>query len=363
MRPLLFLLALLILPLQAELSFSDEPDEFETRQLYLKLLESPKHLYEGEIFSIQLRTIVTTDGYEAIVYYFANARGLKQLNPRPERRRDGRTYYDRFYFKVAGKNARLPDITPAIRYSNFSTISGAILPGRTLNVTRLNPPADFCGILADRFDIRKSKTTAFDKAKNVLVFTADANRSDLSGFNLAQAGTQSVESLENGTGFSALTYYAVLPSRIETLKFTYFNLQTHDFEPIRIPIEIEDDSVSTQSDLVPTEQGHALKKAATFGGIAAVALLIFLFRRRYGYLVIALAASSYALWLGAPLQHVCLRKDAPILLLPMRNATIFEIAPHRYTLIVEGHREGYTKVRLRNSDKIGWIRDEDICAP
>ena len=336
-------------------------DETTDSKLYISLIDLPDHVFKGQIFSITLRTIPTSQDYEELLYRFSGGRGLKLLNSEPERRYNRRIYHDRFYFKVTASKARLPDITPVLTTSDFTEVEAAPLEGSTLNVTVLNPPENFCGILADRFTVTHTKTTTYDRQNNILVFMADANRSDLGDFHLPGISNQDFESLHNGIWHSSMTYYAVLPKTMDTLRLSYFNLKTRQFKRLGIPIVVEDDSVSTQSDLKPTAQGHNILKTLIFGSIAAVFVLLFAFRRNKLYLLPAVASAAYAAWLGAPIRHICIKAGSEIYLLPMRNATVFEVAPKHYELEVQGHIKGYTKVKLHNN-KIGWVKDEDTCA-
>jgi hypothetical protein len=331
------------------------------RHLYTTLVEKPERLFKGEIFSITLRSILTTDLFDALEYTFSGGTGIERLSEEPEREFRDHAYFDRFYFKVTGSRAVLPNITPSVTVSyDYDEISKTI-PGERIDVTVLNPPKNFGGILADRFTVTHAKTTEYDKHHNIIVFMAEANRSDLGDFTIASARQQSFESLHVDPRGSTMTYYAVLPDTVETLKFQYFNLRTQRYDRIAIPIEVDDDLVSTTTDISPIEHGHNYQKSIIFGTTAAVFFLLALWRRSWTLLAFALAAGGYAAWLNIPLREVCIKEGAPIYLLPMRNATVFEITPTRYKLEMQGHVKDYTKVRLLNN-KIGWVKDEDTCA-
>jgi len=333
----------------------------KTRRLYTTLVTKPDRVFKGEIFSITLRSIVTTDSFDTLEYRFSGGSGVKLLSDRPERTAQDHTYTERFFFKVTGEMAFLPDITPVLSFGFADEEVSDMIVGGTIDVTVLNPPRDFCGVLADRLEITHAKTTAYDKEHNIIVLMADANRSDLGDFRIAAASKQNFESLHSDPHLSKMSYYAVLPAAVENLHFQYFNLQTKSYDRISIPIRVDSDLVSTTSDINPTEHGHNVQKAIVFGSVALLLLLLALWKRSWTLLIVAVGAGGYAAWLNIPLQQVCVKEGAPIYLLPMHNATVFEIAPRRYQLEKQGHIEKYTKVRLLN-DKIGWVKDEDICA-
>lgn len=333
----------------------------QERHLYTTLASKPERLFKGEIFAITLRSIVTADTFQTLGYRFVGGRGLQLLDNTPERTNRDRVYYDTFYFKATGSHVVLPDITPYITSGLSYAADSKTIGGTPIDVTVLNPPKTFCGVLADRFSITHAKTTVYDAHHNILVFMAEANRSDLGDFTIPSALKQNFESLHSTPHASKMTYYAVLPKRVESLRFDYFNLRSKQYERISIPIDVDDDLVSTMSDLKPVEHGHNYQKAVIFAGIAVLFFLAALWRRSLLFLLLALAAGGYAAWLTIPLRKVCIHKGAPIYLLPMRNATVFEITPVQYELEMQGHIKGYTKVRLVNN-KIGWVKDEDTCA-
>lgn len=333
----------------------------QERHLYTTLASKPERLIKGEIFSITLRSIVTAENFQTLGYRFKGGRGLQLLDNTPERTYRDRVYYDTFYFKATGSHVVLPDITPYITFGLTYAADSDTIKGTPIELTVLNPPKTFCGVLAEHFSVTHAKTTVYDSDHNILVFMADANRSDLGDFSIPSALKQNFESLHSTPHASKMTYYAVLPKRVETLRFDYFNLRSQRYKRISIPIEVDDDLVSTMSDLKPVEHGHNYQKAVIFAGIAVLFFLAALWRRSLLFLLLALAAGGYAAWLTIPLRNVCIHKGAPIYLLPMRHATVFEITPVQYELEMQGHIKDYTKVRLTNN-KIGWVKDEDTCA-
>ncbi len=127
-----------------------------------------------------------------------------------------------------------------------------------------------------------------------------------------------------------------------------------------IPIIVEEDTVSTQSDLKPTEYKHAKLKMAIAGGVAALSLILFIFRRKVVYLVATVLPLLYIAYAAVPIQYVCVKSESPIYLLPMENGTTFEITTERTSYEVQGSIDGFTKIKLDNN-KIGWVNNEDIC--
>ncbi len=357
----LFAILFLITSLSAQdQSYSDTPDQVAQKVLYLSYDKLPKRLMRGELFSLRIKTISTLSSDQEIKYYFKKAQGLKQLTTEPLREIQGRYYFDTFYFVATGQKVRTPNITAVIKYSNYHEEYPTLLEGKKLDVVTLNPDHHYAHILADDFSVILAKTTHYNSQSNIVVFRAKAERSYIETFHLDDAIKQGFESSETNFGTSMMTYYAIISSNIETLKFSYFNLKKRRFVSIEIPIVIDDDKVSTQSDLKPIEHKHTLLKISAAAVVIFIGLIFLLIRRRLWYLVFIIIPALYIAYASVPIEHACIKKGSPIYLLPMKHGTIFETTPSKYTLEVQGSVENYVKVKLLNNN-IGWIKNEDLC--
>ena len=95
----------------------------------------------------------------------------------------------------------------------------------------------------------------------------------------------------------------------------------------------------------------------------AVIILVFaLWRRKFIYLILILFPLIYIIYFATPSEDVCIKQGSTIYLLPVHNGTIFETTPSQYTLPKEGSVKDFTKVKLKN-EKIGWVKNEDLCSP
>ena len=340
--------------------FSDKP-EVKPKILYLSYAKLPERVFRGEIFSLTLKVLSTEAHFEDIDYTVSRGHGYKLLTPVPERRTEGRFLYDTFYFQATDATLQTPELTAAIRFSEFVSSEPTTLEGKSIDVVTLNPPKGYAHILADHFEITGYKTTRYNRTHNIAVFNAKATRCNIEALHFEGVEKQGTESVAPSHHESLITYYAIIPKKLENLKFSYFDLGKERFVETLIPIIVEDDSVSTQSDLKPTEHSHTLIKVAIAGGIALIALILFIMKRRVIYFVAAFVPILYIAYSAVPIEYACIKPESPIYLLPMENSTTFEVTSRQYNLEVQGRIENYTKVKLENN-KIGWVRNEDLCA-
>jgi len=329
--------------------------------LYLSYKDFPKRVLKGEIFTVTIKTLSTVKDFTDVLYELSNSSGLKLLSEYPTRDMDARYYYETFYFLVTSEVARLPDIEATLLNYNEDQFKKTLLVGEKLNVVTLNPKKDFANIIADSFELQEYKTTSYDENNNIVVFTANATNCDIASFKFSNVIKQGAESIIESYFDSKITYFAVINKEIKTFSFSYFNIKNNRFINVDIPIIVNDDSVTTQSDLKPKDQSHELLKMQIATGIAIIGFIIILWRRRYVYLIFILIPLAYILYIGIPSKDVCIKQGSSIYLLPVINGTIFETTPVVYHLQKEGEVKGFTKVKLQNN-KIGWVKNENICS-
>jgi hypothetical protein len=340
----------------------ERPEPVVQKVLYLSYADIPERVFKGEIFPVTVKTLSTIRTFDAITYAFKRGQGIKLLNSEPERRTEGPYFLDTFYFLATGQVIRTPDIHATLLVG--SDVSGerkATLSGKRVESVVLNPDRNYAHILADSFRVDESKTNRYNDKYNILVFKATAEHCYLKSFSLNNVKKQGIESIEPAIDTSLMTYYAIIPRKLETLNFSFFNLKSRRFENVSIPIIVDDDTVSTQSDLRPIEHRHTLLKIAAASVIALIGFILLLVYRLWWYLPLLILPGIYIAYVAVPTEDVCVKEESPIYLLPMENGTVFKMTQTRQTYEVQGSTKKYTKIKL-DDNKIGWVKNEDLCA-
>jgi hypothetical protein len=339
----------------------ERPEPVVQKVLYLSYADVPERVFKGEIFPVTVKTLSTIRTFDAITYAFDHGQGIKLLNSEPERKTEGPYFLDTFYFLATGQVIRTPDIHATLLVGDG--VMGertATLSGKRVESVVLNPDRNYAHILADSFRVGESKTNRYNEKYNILVFKATADHCHLKSFSLNNVKKQGFESIEPAIETSSMTYYAIIPRKLETLIFSYFNLKSRRFENISIPIVVDDDTVSTQSDLRPIEHRHTILKIAAASGIALVGFILLLVYRLWWYLPLLILPGIYIAYIAVPTEDVCVKRESPIYLLPMENGTVFKLTHSRQIYEVQGSTEKYTKIKL-DDNKIGWVKNEDLC--
>ena len=325
--------------------------------LTLQFNNLPTRPYVGEIIPVSVKLTPVDLASGNIEYTLQNEQGIRIFSDTPHRsvKEDG--VYDTFYFLVQSSSIRFPDISATL------TSTGAVselLVGTSLSATTLSPPSGFANVLADRFEVINYKTTPYNNESNVVIFTVKASRCNIGDFSIPNAIKQGFESKLSNVGESQMTYYAIIPNGEQNLNFSFFNLRKHRYESIVIPIVVDDDTVSTQSDLSPTDARHTELKIGAAGVVTALLFGMFYWRRNKWYLYISSLPMFYIVYALLPNPNVCVKKDAPVYLLPIKNGTIFEMTLQEEHLEAENEVGDFIKIHF--DDKVGWVNKRDLCS-
>ncbi|SFV58065.1 Putative periplasmic protein [hydrothermal vent metagenome] len=329
--------------------------------LYLSYYDLPKRVIKGEVFSVTIKTVAVVKDFEEIEYSLLNAKGVKVLNDAiPYRKENANFLLDTFYFQATDTDVRLPDITATLKDYFGTNYKPATLKGKRIDSISLNPKEDFCNIIAKDFRIKYYKTTAYDDAHNIVVFIANAKNTLLKEFHLQNVYKQGVESLSDSIESSQMTYYVVIDKKIENLHFSYFNTLKNSYITLNIPIIVDDDRVTTQSDLKPKDNSKKEIKMLIAAAIILVGVVLLLWRERLVYILLIILPGIYVIYLIIPPKQVCIKEGSKIRILPLQNSTVFEVTQKKLQLDKIGVSREFIKVELPDN-KIGWVKNEDLC--
>jgi len=330
--------------------------------VYLSYSSVPNKIINGEIFAVTIKSLSTDSNYQDISFTFENGSHIVLIDDKTTQTKEGNYFYDTFYFQVTGSSATLPNIVATASDDAQGTYpTTTTLKGQTLNVITLNPRSDFSNVIAEEFNLLTHKITSYDKNNNIVLFTATATRSDLSRMKMKDVTKQGIESIDNSFMSPKITYYAIIKKGVQSFDFTYYNLKNQTFEKISIPIIVDDDKVTTMSDLDPKDQQFTGLKLAITIIFLLILFALIMWKKKYKFLVILILPIAYLVYLMKPADSMCVKQGSSVYLLPLTNGTIFEKTTSQENLEIEGESGNFTKVKL-SSDKIGWIKNEDACS-
>lgn len=254
----------------------------------------------------------------------------------------------------------MPDIEVELIKDNFSKPFVKIVKGKKIEAIRLNPPENFCNVLANSFKIKSFQVNQYDDSQNLVLLKIEANLSNIEDFHLPFSSNEQIEKIDENFPTSSISYVATIPSYIKIFEFYFFDLNKNRFQKFSKELKIRDESVSTQTDINPNKNEHEKIKVLIFIFFATIFLIAAIFKKSFFYLLIASIFGGYSFYLTTPLKTVCIKENSKIRLLPTKNSTIFQIIDFNLKTKRLNHVNGYTKIELSDG-KIGWVKDEDLC--
>jgi len=200
----------------------------------------------------------------------------------------------------------------------------------------------------------------YNKNSNLVVLKLEGEVANLEDFSLPFAKKEGIKKLDVRFPKTTLIYYAIVPATISSIKFYYFNTSTTEFKPMTISIKVEDETVSTQSDIRPSEDKNKKIKIALIAIATLLLLSLYVWKKSILALIFAALFFFYGVYLLIPIEKVCVKKGSKIYILPTKQSTVFEISKAKKVYEVLNHVGKYVKIKLSN-ERVGWVKNEDIC--
>jgi hypothetical protein len=219
---------------------------------------------------------------------------------------------------------------------------------------------DFCGVLAADMKIRNSQVSNYDEQNHLVTLTIEAFESNLEDMYLSNVLESGIEHLKRDNAKVESEFYFVVPTSIKEIKFTYFNTIKEQYVYLKVHIELANTIVVTQSDLNPKEDSFELLKKYTLMFLLGFFFLMFLIKRDFFYLVLAVVSFITLLTLYIPHKKICVKQGAPLFILPTETSTMSTKIDDELNTILLGEHGDYKKIEYQEG-VIGWIKNEDIC--
>ncbi|ACM93700.1 conserved hypothetical protein [Nautilia profundicola AmH] len=221
------------------------------------------------------------------------------------------------------------------------------------NTSKIEKIKDFCNVLAKDLKINNTISSKYDKKYNIISFTLIGKDANLKDFTLHLKD-------ENLTVISPekATYLGLVDNKQQKIKFYYFNTDNDNYQKIEIPINIKEETISTQTDLNPEENTLFTPINIFVLSIIAILTIIFLVYQKVWLLIPPLLLTGFLVYNNLPKGEAYLSRGTKIYILPTKNSTVFYQAPIGTKVKILKKSKHYTKIKIKN--KIGWVKNEDI---
>jgi len=228
---------------------------------------------------------------------------------------------------------------------------------KTINVNslfkikKLEPIPHFSHVLAQEINITSPVAVKTKDNHIILSFTIKCKDCNIKAFHLSN--DENLTILSNNLA----SYLITLPSDVKTFDFYYFNLDTQSFKKISIPIKLEEETISTQTDINPKYNNFFTSLNILLLLLLAFFLLMFIVFQYLWILIFPLIISFYLAYQLLPKGIIYLYKGDKLTILPTQNSTVIYVVKKDTTAKILNISRNYMQVKVDN--KIGWVKNEN----
>ena len=334
---------------------------FAAKNLYLSYKKIPDNVYKNQKFEVVVKALITTEDFTSLNSKFSNSSNVSLINPNePWKKIANDTYENSYYFKATNANFKLPDISVSL-LSGSNVIDVSQLDGTSLRYSDVGKGDDrFSNLIAEKVVLKAYKTKQYNNNSALTIIDIDAINSNLEDFKLKNVEEQGLSNLKEWEDIQNLVYYFVTPIYQKNLTFTYYNTKTNSFKDVKVPLVLQNELVSTQTDLNPNDSTFEKYKKIAAIVVFVIFLLIFIWKRYKIVLFLTIISLITAVLYNLPNSTGIVKPDSFVYILPTKNSTIFFKVDKEEKVEVLQTKNGFIKVLGVDNGFIGWIKEESF---
>ncbi|AQQ59304.1 hypothetical protein XJ32_03455 [Helicobacter bilis] len=322
-------------------------------------------LYVGQYISITYRLVLLDEA--RIVYTEFNPsletqdKSAKsqsvQLIKESEWQKEGDYYTATYTFKIIKPKVVIPSLVVHVQnnYLQDSMQTDSI----DLQAQALNKTQGYSGVVANSLKIIDYTLESYDDNNNMILIELEGNGSNLEDFRLPNIKDQE---FGQGTKFSdeiaRVNVLARIPKELNSIEFSYFDINKHEFIPLSIKnaINIESFDDEIKEDLNP--KSSFLKITNILLIILGIFLLITLIKRSYFAAIISCLLLGFIVYrIFSNTYSIKTLPNARVLIQPTHNSTELFVITNPTKLEAIDKKNDYYKVNI--DSKVGWISRND----
>jgi hypothetical protein len=334
---------------------------FAAKNLYLSYNKIPTNVYKGQKFEVVVKALITTNDFNGLTSTFSNSSNITILNPKnPWKKVAEDTYENSYYFKVKNPNFRFPDINVKLMSGSY-LVDSSDLESPTFKYTDIGKGDEkFSGVIAEDFILKAYKTKQYNNKEALTIIDVDAINSNLEDFKLKDIEEQGASALKEVDDTQNLVYYFVAPIHKKKIVITYYNTKTKNMKDVTIPLLLQNELVSTQTDLNPNDSSFEKYKKIAAIFFFIVFFILYIWKRKKIFLIISIVLLIVSILYLLPNEKGIVKKDSNVYILPTKNSTIFFKLENNQNIEVLDKKNGFIKVLGIDSEFIGWIKEESF---
>jgi len=334
-------------------------EDIRSKTIYLEYTSYPKRVFTGQNFNIKLKATILTpkSSYDKIITTFVDGKYIDIVDPNIQWKEISENIFTATVrIKVHDRDFTLPDITIGLVKDN-SIIDYKSIKLPTIKFEKIAIDQKlFSNVIASDLEINTVKTKQYNNNLLLTTINIEAKNSNLEDIFINKYKDQGIKSLNDKPPYQSLYYYVIIPSHTKEIKFTYYNSKDKDFVYIRLPITLDDDLVSTQTDLNPYNSSILIYKQILVIALLIISIILYGFTNKSKYLILIAILIIFLAYLFIPNKKIILDTNTDVYILPTPHSTIYKKIKHKVLVEIINEKNGYTKVLFKNQN-IGWVKD------
>ena len=329
----------------------------QSKQLYIKYTDFPQNLYTLQRFSVKLEARILTPSYDYdyIVTRYEDEQNIQLLDDYVTwDEKEENLFVTQINYKVMDKNFKLPKLILIL-----------IKDGVEIEKVKIAPPAigyhqiavaqkKFSNVIANKLQINSIKAKQYNNKMLMVVFNIEAVDANLEEFKLKQFEDQGTNDFTQIKNTQSMYYYVIVPNYIDNIKFDYYNPNSSSFVSIELPIILESNLISTQTDLNPFDGNLLFYKQ-----VITLLILIYFKTKSKIILLFLVVFLGIIVKLIMPNKTIIVDANTKVYILPTSSSTIYKILKNNNTVEILLEKDHFVKVLFKNKN-IGWIKENDI---
>ena len=334
-----------------------------SKNIYLSYEKYPKQIYTNQRFSIGVKALITKNNFDLIKTSFINKDSIVPLNPDNKWLQiNDKTYTNQFYFKAYEKNFIMPDIKVSL-FKDGRLLEERMIKSNSIIFSQVAKGVErFSHIIAKNLKIIAAKTKQYNNKESLSILDIEAIDSNLEDFNIKNVEDQGFSLFEDNYPKQHIIYYLVLPIYQKTISFNYYNTQSKKLDEVKIYLKLDNELISTQTDLNPNTSKFALYKKMAILALFISFLVLFIWKRKLIFFIFCIFFGIILTLYILPNKTINLKANTNIYILPTNNSTIFQKIKYKTKVEHINTKADFVKImfNVKNKKIIGWVKKNDI---
>jgi len=335
---------------------------YAAKTLYLSYENIPKKVYKNQRFLVEIKALVTSSGFDYLTLTHRDGKNVEVLDDKLQWEKIANNQYKaKVYFKAYDGNFVMPKFV-VTKVRSFEILETAVLDNKKIEYSDIGVGnQNYSGVIASQLSLKAYKTKQYNNKEALTLVDIDAYNSNLENFKIKGIEEQGISKLnDEDRPYQNLVYYFVTPVFEKKVVFSYFDINASKYVDVTIPLILQNELVSTQTDLNPNDSSFEKYKKIAIAVVFVIFLILAILKRKKILYFITFVLGIIAIIYLTPYRNGVILKDSYIYILPTKNSTIFFQTSDNLEVNILEKKGNFIKVMGIDKKFIGWVKEDSF---